>query len=232
MVKKSTFSANFVDFWASDVDFQPFLVPKQVPGGYIFGVSLKTVSLSKSCSRCGGSTIFKGQALQKSVRRATLNVTGKKKWQKSFPAPSPDVLFRSRARFWSILGSRPEPKMELKPCPEKSTTSVGVSKNWFFAFLSLRRVPGPVPETPGTLPDQILLQFCGTFPPISSGSCRVFSGSAGMLPGSASNLGNPLWSREAIWMGTHCSTFTLYDSCFCVNPIRSSVRSWVGVRMY
>ena len=62
-VKKSTFSGNFGDFGASDVDFQPFLVSKQVPGGYFFGVFLKTVILSKSCSRCGGSTIFKGQTL-------------------------------------------------------------------------------------------------------------------------------------------------------------------------
>ena len=38
MVKKSTFPANFGDFWSSDVDFQQVLVPKQVPGDYFFGV--------------------------------------------------------------------------------------------------------------------------------------------------------------------------------------------------
>ena len=38
MVKKSTFFANFGDFGASDVDFQQFLVSKQVPGGNFFGV--------------------------------------------------------------------------------------------------------------------------------------------------------------------------------------------------
>ena len=34
--------------------------------------------VSKSCSRCGGSSIFKGQAFQKSVLRATPNGNGKK----------------------------------------------------------------------------------------------------------------------------------------------------------
>ena len=65
----------------------------------------------------------------------------------------------------------------------------------FLCFLrsgAFRKGPGPVPEAPGTLPDQILPRFCDTFSSIPSGSCRVFSGSAGMLPGSASNLGNPL----------------------------------------
>ena len=42
---------------------------------------------------------FEGRTLQKSVRRAAPNGTGKKKRQKSFPAPPPDVLFRPRARF-------------------------------------------------------------------------------------------------------------------------------------
>ena len=76
-----------------------------MPGGYFFGVFWKTVILSKSCSCCGGSTIFKGRTLQKSVRRATPNGNGKRNRQKSFPAPSPDALFRPWARFGSILGS-------------------------------------------------------------------------------------------------------------------------------
>ena len=61
------------------VDFWQFFFPKRVPGGYFFGVFSKTVILSKSRSRCGGSTVFKGQTLQKSIRRAALNGTGKGK---------------------------------------------------------------------------------------------------------------------------------------------------------
>ena len=98
-VKKSTFSGNFGDFGASDVDFRQFLVSKQVPGGYFFGVFLKTVILSKSCSRCRNNRIFKGRTLQKSVRRATPNGNREKKRQKPLPATSPDVLFRPWTRF-------------------------------------------------------------------------------------------------------------------------------------
>ena len=114
MVKKSTFSVNFGDFGASDVDFWPFLVPKQIPGGYFFGVFLKTVILSKSCSRCGGSTVFKGQTLQKSIPRPTPNDNVARKRKKSLPAPSPEALFRPRAGFWSIFGFRPGPKNHQK----------------------------------------------------------------------------------------------------------------------
>ena len=192
MVKKSTFFANFGDFGASDVDFQQFLVSKQVPGGHFFGVFLKTVILSKSCSRCGGSSIFKGQTFQKSTRRATPNGNGKKNRQKSLLAPSPDVLFRSRARFLSILGSRPGPKIAQKPPLAKKCCGFFAAGNRFFAFSSLGRVPGPIPEAPGTLPDQILLGFCDTFSPVPPGSCRGLSGSAGMLPGCAPDLRNSL----------------------------------------
>ena len=55
--------------------------------------------------------------------------------------------------------------------------------------------PGRILETPGTVPDPILIGFLDTFllvPCGFSGSCRVFASSAGMSPGSASNLGNPL----------------------------------------
>ena len=78
-VKKSTFSGNFGDFGASDVDFWSFLVSKQAPGGYFFGVFLKTVILPKSCSRCRNNRIFKGRTIQKLVRRATANGNHKKK---------------------------------------------------------------------------------------------------------------------------------------------------------
>ena len=55
-----------------------------------------------------------------------------------------------------------------------------------------RKAPGAILEAPGTLPDQILIGFCDTFLLVKAGSCRGLSGSAGMLPGSAPNLSNPL----------------------------------------
>ena len=156
---------------------------------------MKTVILSKSCSRCGGSTIFKGQTFQKSVRRATPNGIGEKKCQRSLPAPPLDVFFRSRARFWSILGSRPGPKISLKPAPAKKSCGFSRPEINFLLFLRsgvFQEGPGALPEAPGTLPEQISVGFCNTFLQIPSGSFRRLSGSAGMLPGSASNLSNPL----------------------------------------
>ena len=65
----------------------------------------------------------------------------------------------------------------------------------FLLFLRsgvFRKGPGALPEAPGTLPEQISVEFCNTFLQIPSGSFRRLSGSAGMLPGSAPNLSNPL----------------------------------------
>ena len=101
----------------------------------------KTVIFSKSCSRCGGSTVLEGQTFQKSIRRATRNGVSKKNQKKSFPAPSPDALFRLRTRFGSILGSRPGPKIEPKPVPAKKSAGILAAKTCFFAFPSLPRVP-------------------------------------------------------------------------------------------
>ena len=102
---------------------------------------MKTVILSKSCSRCGGSTILEGRTFRKSVRRAAPNGTGEKNRQKSLPAPSPDALFRSRARFLSILGSRPGPKIGYKTVPGKKITGILAAETYVFEFSSLRRVP-------------------------------------------------------------------------------------------
>ena len=72
---------------------------------------------------------------------------------------------------------------------------------------AFRKGPGAILETPGTLPDlilirffrrlydfsdQILVGFCDTFLTVASGSCRGLSGFAGVSPGSTSNLSNPL----------------------------------------
>ena len=135
---------------------------------------------------------MKGQIFQRSIRRATPKGTGKKNRQKSLPVPSPGALFRSRARFLSILGSRPDPKIDPKPVPRLGFLNFG---DTFFDFLvlpSLGRVPRPLPEAPGTIPDQLLRGFRDTFLLVLSGSCRDLSGSAGMLPGSAPNLCNLL----------------------------------------
>ena len=82
LFKFSSQILTFFDFFSISgrpgVDFSPFFFPKRVPGGYFFGVFSKTVILSKSCSRCGGSTILKGQTLQNSVRGVTPNSDGSK----------------------------------------------------------------------------------------------------------------------------------------------------------
>ena len=57
--QKSTFMAKFAISGRSGVDFRRFWVPKLVPAADFFGVFSKTVILLKSCSRCGGSTVFK-----------------------------------------------------------------------------------------------------------------------------------------------------------------------------
>ena len=65
----------------------------------------------------------------------------------------------------------------------------------FLCFLrsgAFRKGPGPIPEAPGSLPDQILQRFCDIFLPVSPGSCRGLSGSAGMLPGYTASLRNSL----------------------------------------
>ena len=146
MAKKLTFSANFDNFWVSDVDFLQFLVKKQVPGDYFFGAFLKTVILSKSCSRCGGSTIVKSQTLQKSVRRPTPNGNGKKNRQNSLPATSPGLLFRPRARFLSILGSRTDPKMAPKTGPHPNDASFFCGRKSISCVFFARTCSGRLPD--------------------------------------------------------------------------------------
>ena len=94
--------------------FLQLLGQKPCPGGDAFGILWQAVVLPKSCSRCSGSTIFKGRALEQSVRRATQNGRSAKHRRKALPTPSANVLFQSRARFPSIFGSpRASPKTPL-----------------------------------------------------------------------------------------------------------------------
>ena len=60
---------------------------------------------------------------------------------KSLPTPSPDALFRPRARFLSILASPPDPKIAKKP-PQGDTIPI-LGAHFFdcFAFSLLGRVP-------------------------------------------------------------------------------------------
>ena len=152
---------------------------------------MKTVILSKSRSRLGNNRIFKGRTLQKSVRRATPNGTGEKKRQKSLQAPSPDALFRSRARFWSILGSRPGPKIVPKPVPRLGFPNFLAAGNRLLAFSSLRCVPegsrsdsGGSGDPPGPDFDKIFHKALRFFGP---DSCRIlqyfFDGCVGILSG-------------------------------------------------
>ena len=91
------------------VDFASFWVTKRIPGGYCFVFFPKTAISSKSRCLLKKNTIFEGRTIRKSVRREASNGDPKQKRQKSVPAASPDAIFRSRARFCWILGSRPGP---------------------------------------------------------------------------------------------------------------------------
>ena len=141
--------------------------PKQVPGGYFFGVFLKTVIFSKSRSRLGNNRILQGRTLRKSVPRATPNHNVARKRKKSVPKPSPDALFRPRARFWSILGSRLGPKIDPKPPLQKIIRRLFGSASRCFAFLSLgcvsdgsRTDSGGSGDPPGPDFARILRYFC------------------------------------------------------------------------
>ena len=101
-------------FCLSGIAFHSFWVAKQVPGGYFSGVFLKTVIFSKSCSRCGGSTVFKGQTFQKSIPRLTPNDNGARKRNKSVQVPSPNPFFQPRDRFWWTFRLLPGPKNHQK----------------------------------------------------------------------------------------------------------------------
>ena len=85
---------------------------------------------------------------------------------KSLPTPSPDALFRSRDRFWSILGSHLYPRMA-------SLGRLSADFRDFFVifwhllgdiwFFFARGCPGRVPGLSlgvlGTLPGRILRRF-------------------------------------------------------------------------
>ena len=121
---------------------------------------------------------------------------------RTFSAPGPFLV-----DFGVPAGSQNRPK--TVPCKICDVCWSG-QKLIFLHFLRsgvFRKGPGAILEAPGTLPDQILIRFfiklydfsdqipagfCDTFLTVASGSCRGLSGSAGMLPGSAPNLSNPL----------------------------------------
>ena len=121
---------------------------------------------------------------------------------RTFSLPGPFLVdFRVPAR------AKNRPK--TVPCKSHDVCWSG-QKLIFLNFLRsgvFRKGPGAILEAPGTLPDQILRRFftklydvsyqipvgfCDTFLTVASGSCRGLSGFAGVLPGSASNLSNPL----------------------------------------
>ena len=126
---------------------------------------MKTVIWPKPCSRYSGSTIYKCQTLQKSVQRLTPNSNGTRKRKTSLPAPSPDALFRPRARFQSILGSRPDPKIGPRPVP-KSTPQVlfRVRRSTFcvvFARVRSGRVPNRIRRLRGPVQSGFREDFFG-----------------------------------------------------------------------
>ena len=79
IAKKLLFWCFFSILARSGIDFQPFLVPKEIPRGHVSVIFSKTAILSKSCAHCGNNIILKGRTLQKSVGGVTPHGTGKKK---------------------------------------------------------------------------------------------------------------------------------------------------------
>ena len=122
--------------------FSHFLVRKHAPGGYFSVIFWKTAVSSESCSRCSGSIICTGQALRKSVRRATPNAISKGKQQKTCAATSPDERFQSRVCFLLIFCSRPRPKIVLKMAAEVATLTFASHFLDFLRLRSLGRVLG------------------------------------------------------------------------------------------
>ena len=114
--------------------------------------------------------------------------------------------------------------------PAKSLSCQNATGNHFFAFSSLGRVPEGSRtdfESSGALPEQIFIGFCDIFSLVPPGSCRGLSGSAGMLPGSASNLCNPL-SRVPLGYGDSRSGL---NKIFYIRYILSKKLPAYGLRM-
>ena len=100
----------------------------------------------------------------------------------------PGLVF---GRFWAPGRTS---KIAKKPTLAPMTRLLFAPATRFFTFSSLafRKGPGPIPEAPGSLLDQILQRFCDISLPVSPGSWRGLSGCAGMLPGYTASLRNSL----------------------------------------
>ena len=100
----------------------------------------------------------------------------------------------------------------------------------FLCFLrsgAFRKGPGPIPEAPGSLPDQILQRFCDIFLPVSPGSCRGLSGSAGMLPGYTASLRNSLCGVSLGYgdLAERIKFAVPHRGAGVLNPVRTPYRS-------
>ena len=97
------------------------------------------------------------------MRRATPNGNGKKNRQKSLPAPSPDALFRLRAHFLSILGSRTDLKIGKKNVPERHEAYFLTTLFRFLGVLFARVCSGSVPGRFWRLRGPPRTRFCNDF---------------------------------------------------------------------
>ena len=156
--------------------------------GYFFGVFLKSVILSKSCSRCGGSTIFKGRALQKSVRDPVRSGVRKKHGQKR-------TCRALRGRLGALPENRPPPGRPTRRSENFKKGSPRQHEAYCLAYLfrlcgvffargRSGSAPVPIFDVLGSMFDDFLASFVE--------SCRGSPGSAGMLPGYAPDLRNSL----------------------------------------
>ena len=102
--KDSTFSVNSGDFLGLRSRFLAILGSRMILRSLLFQLFLKTVILPKSCSRCGGSTIFKvrpsknrcGEQLQTAQARKKYSKRFGRRFQAHFFGPGCFFL-----RFWA-----------------------------------------------------------------------------------------------------------------------------------
>ena len=160
---------------------------KVAPSKKIRCLCEKTLSIQarfsvKNRAKIGPESDSKWQRQRKTTKIASGAVSGR-----TFSAQEPFLV-----DFGLPAGTRKSPKN--RPWPQSSVYFLCLQLA-FLRFLrsgAFRKGPGPIPEAPGSLPDQILQRFCDVFWPVSPGSCRGLSGSAGRLPGYTASLRNSL----------------------------------------
>ena len=149
---------------------------------------MKSVILSKSCSRCGGSTIFKGRALQKSVRDPVRSGVRKKRGQKR-------TCRALRGRLGALPENRPSPG---RPTRRPKNFKMGLPQkkirrffSTFWCFVARMR-SGRVPDRFRRLRGRFRTRFSSIFAILCGGFRRDLGEVCRIPPGCCRDLRNPL----------------------------------------